>query len=335
MKGLATGITIIIIILVIVAYLFYAKPEFDFGNIIDKIKGVIPAGVNQTPVPFFSSSPKQEIVVDETSYPLLFENPRWAKMPIRYYLDAESGEGIQNFGPEDLSDVRIAFDIWNEKTGGTIILVETGNRAEADVFVSWFPSIREVKGGKVVGEGGPSKAVNTGLFTLISEGEIFLVPDERSCINVNRAVHEFGHVLGLDHTHDENDVMFSREVNCEQELTQTTINVVKNLYEIPASPDMIFLNASGTKRGVLMDMTFSVKNQGLLNSPATVVDLFADGKRIESFDLPSMKPGETITTKLTNVRVPAEFSTMSLVVDPSNIISEIFEDNNAITLVPG
>lgn len=139
--------------------------ELDSLDIIDEAESQIGEGM-------------VSLVVNDTSieYETLVPNPRWNHMPIKVYMDTRSGEELDNFGEDDVEYVRQALKVWEEKTDGVISFEEVDSLSEGEVIVSWFPSLSDIRGGRVVGEGGPTRAIETGgTYTLIEAGEIFLL----------------------------------------------------------------------------------------------------------------------------------------------------------------
>jgi len=269
-------------------------------------------------------------------YPTLFPNPRWNHMPIKYYMDTGSGDGLTGFDEEDPDYVRQAMRIWEDKTAGKISFQEVSTKEDGEVIISWFPSLTEISGGRVVGEGGPTIAVQTGgIFTLLEGGEIFLLPTDNVCVGVNRPVHEMGHVLGLSHAPPgHGDIMYSREISCKQNITQITIDAITELYRTPAAPDLILTNVSVLKRGSLVDINFTVRNVGLKDSVQASVGFLGDGETIASLSVPSfsvvprLSPGSGITNRITNAKVNNGISSLVLEVDNQDTIDEMNEGNN-------
>jgi len=303
----------------VLVYIF--TNNLSYWNIINESEGT----TNFTA----SNFSKPEKISVNTSYPLLFQNIRWNHMPLKVYLDRESGRDISWFGEDDLNDFRSATRIWEEKTDRTVSFVETNNREEADIIVEWVRKLNVTRGIKIVGEGGPS-VIDTGLFNLTIAGEIYLVPSDVSCRNVNRGLHELGHVLGLDHTDDREDIMYPYE-SCLLVITEGAIKTIKELYRIEPKPDLYFLNASAIKTGRYLNLEFVVKNQGLLNSTSTSVLFKIDNYSIDSFSILSLSPGEAYILRKTT-RSPISFNLIELLVDPENLVDELNEDNNEIIL---
>lgn len=342
----AVGATVAVVIFVVLAagaYFAYQQGYFDrflerlptsISDLeeIQQLGEIVQGGepeVGESSILFFTNNV-------QIAYSTLFPNPRWNHMPIRFYLNKESGAGLSEFGDDDLDFVRQALKVWEEKTNSTISFQEVGSLEEGELVVSWFPSLAEIKGGKVVGEGGPSRAIDTGgAFTLIEEGEVFLLPAEDKCTGVNRPVHEIGHVLGLGHSPEGyNDIMFSKEVSCEQNITQITVDAISELYKIPAAADLVITNVSATKKGSLIDINLTVRNIGLKDSLQTKIGFLGDGELIKSLSdpqisvIPRVTPGSGLTSRITNARVPLGLSEIVVKVDYPNDIAEMIEENN-------
>lgn len=274
---------------------------------------------------------------DDVTYPLLFKSPRWVEFPIKYYMDRSTGEGIFGFDDEDLGYVRRATAEWTSKTGGMISFEEVQTEEEAALIFSWFPSLSEIEGGRVVGEGGPTRAIDTGSgFTLIEAGEVFLIPTENECVGVNRPVHEIGHVLGLGHAPPGyKDIMFSKEISCNQGITSVTTVALEKIYEKKALSDLTITQVTATKKGGFIDVSFVIKNRGLLESPKTTIGFVGDGKVIESLtpprfsSVPKILPGSGVTSRITNARIDSGLVELVIKIDPDSHVEEFDEGNNA------
>lgn len=336
----------IIFLLLVVAGAYFAYKEGYLSDITALISSQPVEGLATSPQPS-EVSEQGEVEVSNSSisfmsnsnlveYLTLVPNPRWNHMPIKVYIDLESGAKLPRFDGDDPQYVRQALGTWEEKTNSLIFFQEVYNPEEAEVMVSWFGDLSEIRGGKVVGEGGPTRAIETGGgFTLIEGGEIFLIPTEGKCVGVSRPVHEMGHVLGLGHISDKNDVMFQIEGrSCEQNITQITIDAVSELYKMPAAPDLFITNVSAVKRGGLLDVNFTIRNIGIVETSPTSVGFVGDGKQIESVSdpqfsfLPAIKPGSGLTKRITNAKVSSRLSELDLIADDQNKVSESSEDNN-------
>ena len=272
----------------------------------------------------------------EEEYPTLFPNPKWNHMPIKVYMDRSTGEGLFGFDEQDLEYVRTAMQKWEDGTNGLISFEEVDSLAEGELIISWFPSLTEITGGRVVGEGGPSRAINTGgEYTLIEAGEVFLIPTENECVGVNRPTHEIGHVLGLGHAPPGyGDIMFSKEISCKQEITEVTVAVLEKLYAEESGPDFVVESMSAVKQGSLLNLNFTIRNIGIEESVHSNIKFLGDGEPIETLDvprfstLPAVLPGAGVTNRITNVKVPAGMTELTLIADYSGNNIELDEENN-------
>lgn len=269
-------------------------------------------------------------------YPTLFPNPRWSHMPLRYYMDVSSGAGLSGFGEDDPEYVRQAMRTWEEKTNGVVSFQEVDSETDAEIVISWFPSLSDTPTSRVVGEGGPTKAVETeGRYTLLAGGEIFLLPTDNKCVGVNRPVHEMGHVLGLGHAPPGyGDIMYPNELDCRQNITQVTVDAINSIYEGDALADLVLSNVSIVRKGGLVDVSLTIRNVGIKDSVKSSIGFFADGEIIESLTapkfsiIPSISPGSGISSRVTNAKIPSGVEEIRIQADWKGEVKEMDEDNN-------
>jgi hypothetical protein len=98
-------------------------------------------------------------------------------------------------------------------------------------------------------------------------------------------------------------------------LTNDIVNEIKRLYSVPELPDLYFLNIVALKRGVLLDLNFSIGNQGLAaSSNDTQVILKTDNQEIEVVDVGRLDVGTIIRWSSENIRIPLNPGTLKLII---------------------
>lgn len=264
-----------------------------------------------------------------TFAPLLYENIRWNHMPLKVYLNVSSGLALPQFSVSSIENVREAMQRWENATSKLITFIEVSRVEESDIVVNWVKNF-EASGKKILGEGGPVVR-DTGLFNLTVKGEIYLLVQKIKCLEIITATHEFGHVLGFDHSKNPQDIMYP-SADCSQRISEAEVKTLFELYKVPPKPELYFLNASAKKPGKYLNLEFAVKNSGLIDSLPTSVSLVLDNRTVKNFELPKLEPGETVVIRISNMLIPS-FKVFQLFVDSENRNDEIYEDNNFITLV--
>jgi len=259
---------------------------------------------------------------------------RWAKMPIKIFIDASSCDsGTVN----DLAD---AAAIWQNDTGGTISFSIVNNSADAQVNVQCAKQLSREKEGHVivetVGETRP-RVINTGLYNLTVDAEVAFLTRSFQCVQPIVHLHELGHVIGLAHDDDPKSIMYQYE-KCDQKITPEIVDSVKQLYKDPPLSDLYLINVSASRKGRYASFNFSTFNQGLVDSPTTkvvIVDNSNDiNNQIYSVDVQNLVPGSGWSFTISNVLIKTDFTTVSIVIDPKNEISELNKENNVAFLQP-
>lgn len=262
--------------------------------------------------------------------PLLFPNIRWAKMPLSVYVIAE------NCTSNEIQDVADAEKIWEEKTNGLISFTDASSPS-ADVIVDCLSNSSSIREGRhiirKVGEGGPSSVYDTGLFNLTTRGKIYLFASNYGCNKPIIALHEMGHVLGLDHSDNPDSVMYAYE-ECNQDITPEIVSTLQSLYSLPPKPDLYFSDASASQKNYYLFINMTIKNEGLITSQPTSVSIFINGNEVKSVSVDPIKPAEGYVYTLSNVFVSSQVLDLKLVIDPQNTTDELFKTNDILWLIP-
>lgn len=182
----------------------------------------------------------------------------------------------------------------------------------------------------VAGEGGPSRVINSTLYSVILEGKVALYR-EGSCNNANVAIHELLHALGFDHNNDKKSILYPT-LACDQVIDEEIIDSINELYSIASAPELSFEELTATKSGRYVNFHMEVINKGLVQANNVKVGLYSDDEFVDDFELNSISVGAKKIIDVENFKVPLSANNLEFVIDYENQISEISEENNRIKL---
>ena len=181
----------------------------------------------------------------------------------------------------------------------------------------------------IAGEGGPTNITRTNNFNVIFSGQVLLIRDSQ-CTKPNIATHELLHVLGFKHSKNPNNIMYPY-TKCRQTLGEDIPNLINELYSFPSYPDLSFENVSAKLHGRFLDTNIIIRNNGLSNSGIAVINIYADGKIIKSFNINPLDIGDGRITKIQNIFV-TRLNVKELEFEISTSFNELDKKNNKIKL---
>ena len=144
--------------------------------------------------------------------------------PVRVYLTAGT---VANFQPAFLDAVRSAFQGW-EQAGVPVRFALDADSASAEVRFQWRIQFEGERTGQTDLEWDDDGRLTSGVVTLATfdpKGQP-LTPDDLRVM----AMHEIGHLIGLDHSHDPGDLMYAAPK--VRELSPRDIATAQLLYQL-------------------------------------------------------------------------------------------------------
>ncbi len=260
-------------------------------------------------------------VINQVPSKQFYDNMRYSNRKINYH--------ISELCPESKTKKMLeALDLLESKT---ILIFNPTSKSESvlNILCSDISPQAEEENHFVAGEGGPSRVINSTLYSVILEGKIALYRDG-NCDNANIAIHETLHALGFDHNNNKKSVLYPT-LKCDQEIDLEIIESINKLYRTESLPDLLFEKVNATKSGRYLNFHIEVLNRGLVNSKSVIVGIYADGEFIDLFDLEDISIGSKKIIDVQNLKVPLNAKEIKFVIDYENKINEISEDNNLVS----
>ncbi|MCA9487632.1 MAG: matrixin family metalloprotease [Nanoarchaeota archaeon] len=227
---------------------------------------------------------------------------------------------------EKEGEMKEAFHIIENLT--PINFYELSDLGDIDVFCEEKNKLGD-DGLFIAGEGGPVNVTTGSNFNVISKGEIILIRNS-DCERPNIALHELLHVLGFDHSNNTNNIMYPVS-KCKQTIGDDIVNKLNELYSIEPLSDLEFKSANAIMKGRALDLNFTIKNEGLIDSQDYVVNVYADGKEIKSFSSERLKVGYGQSVEFTNILV-SQITIKEIKIVAEGNFNELDKSNNKVVL---
>jgi len=308
-RGSAAGVATLIILLILLGGALY----FLWLNLPGK----------PVELTFINSISSGEEFVNYSSSKQFYSNLRFPNREISYRIEPACGT-------KKNMEIQEAFSILESRT---ILDFYTAPQEEAEItiFCSEIAPGSKGQGYFVAGEGGPTEVINTTLYGVIFSGKVSFFRDER-CNKPNIAIHEILHVLGFDHNDNPNSILFPT-LNCAQTIDDSIIKDINALYSVKSAADLKIIDVDATKSGRYLNFEIEVINQGLRDADNVILSIYSDDKFVKEFDLESIGVGTRKFLTVENLRVSRSSEKIIFVIDESDVIDELFENNNVAELV--
>ena len=213
------------------------------------------------------------------------------------YKDKDISYNIEDCNLQKTDEMERAFEIIENLTVLNFYSVDSNEQ----ISVTCDEKARFEGRFLIAGEGGPENIIETDNFNVINHGVITLLR-ESNCENPIVGIHELLHALGFAHSENPNNIMY-KTYKCSQTIGQDIPNKINWLYSFPSLPDLAFENISATMSGRYLDLSFVIRNQGLADSGAGIVEVYADGKRVWEGEFESVNVGHGRIITITNIFV--------------------------------
>ena len=182
----------------------------------------------------------------------------------------------------------------------------------------------------IAGEGGPTNITDGEKYSVILTGSILLIKDSQ-CPRPNVAMHELLHVLGFNHSDNENNLMYPIS-KCKQVIGSDTLERIDELYAEESYADLNFESANAQIDGRNLDLNLSIRNNGLKDSEKAIVKIYSGENVIKELDIEKLQIGYGVKIELKNLWLK-KIKTEELKVLIETDFKELSKENNEILLV--
>lgn len=264
----------------------------------------------------YASAPLQKPVVYEAKQ--FYPNMRYPNREISFSIESYCN-------PEKRRNILSALKILGDLT--ILRFYESNENSEIKFICSSAPEETNSPY-LVVGEGGPTKIINTTSYNIILEGKIFLYKEEK-CPTPVITLHEILHAFGFEHSNDENNVLFP-VTNCEQTIDSEVIKTINNIYSTESLPDIAIEFANATIIGNYLSFSLIIANLGLKESSDATIIVLSNEKEIKKIPLEPIELGKKRIFTAKNIPVFKKTNEITFFIESKE--DELSKENNKATL---
>jgi len=245
--------------------------------------------------------------------------------PNMRYPDSRISYKISDCTLQKQDDMEKAFRTLENKTVLEFYLVSSNEEISITC-----DSKTKIEGGLfIAGEGGPTNITQAGEFNVIEGGSILLLRDSK-CETPLVPIHELFHALGFDHSENENNVMYPVS-KCGQQIGQDSIDLINSLYTVDKDPDLQFESAEASMKSRYLDVSMTIRNNGLEDSETATVFVYGDNKELKSIDVEPLEIGAGRIITLSNIFVlQKDITKVELKISYPH--AELDKNNNVLSL---
>ncbi len=298
----------------------------------------------------YESTVNENIIVEKTSLPeedlnqtnLTAKNPRWGKLFLNVFIDEDKSALVDGFNKKLVDIFKTAAITLSESVNNKLTFKFVTDRSKADIEVIWVGRL-PTNSLDAIGHtelkysiGSSFSVIKAAAIQLLTSKDGRPVTDHQALL---LSLHEIGHAIGLDHSKSKQSIMYPELQDDVKGLSEKDIENILGLYKQDSLPELQIFNITGLKRIVdsgfvkhhLSDVSFSVVNDGLIDSGEFLFSIDVGDNRVEN-NSTSLSPGQIFRIKYTNLSSSVDFSKISIRVDPENQIKELDETNNLKTI---
>ena len=228
-----------------------------------------------------------------------YPNMRFTTKDLGYMIESVCSEANKLKIIEGLDEIKSRTIVSFHPSNDPDIIYECSSKS---------PTAEEKKNHLVAGAARP-RFVNASRFYIIRQTNVSLYIEE-SCKRPIVVIHETLHALGFDHVNDKNDIMYPI-ADCNQQISNYTINEINRLYSIPEQSDLVILKITANTTGRYLNFNISVANLGLKDAENVNLTIFNEKHLIEIFGLDDIGTGQTKLLDVHNLNIPKESVTLT------------------------
>jgi len=246
-----------------------------------------------------------------------YQNLRYKDKDIAYTISSDCDSAKRENAKE-------AFSIISEKT--IISFYQNDESPEIAVLCSDIAPTSDEKDHFIAGEGGPSRIIDTGEFSVILLGKVSLYRAD-SCSEPKVAEHEILHALGFDHNGNSSSILYPI-TNCGQQIDSSIISDIDRLYSVPPLPDLTIEGVEANKTGRYINFGINISNQGLSDSLNSTLYVYSGNEEIENYVLNDIEIGKKKMLRVGNLFSRSMDNSLRFEVKTDE--TELSKDNNVV-----